>query len=300
MKSFLLQPYPVNRSIGRKLVIGAGIGLFVALFTAVFKPFGIALLPPHQQWLHPILFGLVTFAVCSLCEIVLPRLLPGIFAEEQWESWKEIVFLLFIVVCISAGNYWLMHVLYPEPPGGRRFSKVLSITAEVGIFPVVFVVLMKQMLLYRRYVDEAKRLNQQLEPASLQPLTQPPVTPERRIVLEGEGLKERLELLPEQILFVRSADNYVEVFFSTESGIGSQLLRSSLKNVAQQLSSFPAFCRCHRMHLVNLDLVERISGNAQGLRLHLRGVQDPIPVSRSLTPETKERLSHLSHSPHAL
>jgi hypothetical protein len=297
VRSFLLQPYPVDHSVRRKLPVGAGIGVFVALFTAVFRPFGIASLPPREQWLHPLLFGLVTFVVCSLCDIGLTRLLPRVFAEENWKSWKEIVFLVFIVVCISAGNYWLMHVLYREPPGGRRFSRVLSITAQVGIFPVVFMVLTKQMLLYRRYFAAALQLNRQLQPPDVEPVAQTSVGAEARVVLQGEGLKERLELGRNQLLYVRSADNYVEVFFSAEAAIRSQLLRLSLKNVERQLSAFSCFFRCHRVHLVNIDMVERVTGNAQGLRLHLKGVQKPVPVSRSLTSKAKERLSHLSRSP---
>jgi hypothetical protein len=297
MRSFLRQPYPVSHSVVRHLGVSAGIGLFVALFIGVFKPFGIHSLPPRDQSLHPFLFGFVTFMVCSLCQIGLPRLLPRIFAEQDWTSWKEIVFLLFIVLGISGGNYLLMQLLYKNPPGGGRFSRVLSITAEVGIFPVVFLVLMKQVLLYRRYAAEALQLNQKLQTSELAPL-RPAQAVDRRVVLQGEGVKERLELAPNQILFVSSADNYVEVFFSPESTLRSQLLRSSLKNVERQLSMFPSFFRCHRMYLVNLDLVERVSGNAQGLRLQLRGLEKAIPVSRSLTSTANERLSHLSRSPH--
>jgi hypothetical protein len=297
MRSFLLQPYPINHNVSRKLIVCAAIGLFVAFFIGVFKPFGIASLAPREQWLHPLLFGLVTFVICSGCEIGLPRLLPRIFAEENWKSWKEILFLLFIIVCISAGNYWLMRVLYLDPPGGRRFSKVLSITAQVGVFPVVFIVLLKQMLLYRRYAAEAVELNRQFPRPDVMPLAQPAVAHPARVVLQGEGLKERLELPANQILFVSSADNYVEVFFSAESAIRSHLLRASLKNVERQLSAFPSFFRCHRTHLVNLDHVERVTGNAQGLRLHLTGVGGGIPVSRGLIPHAKERLSHLTRSP---
>jgi DNA-binding LytR/AlgR family response regulator len=132
------------------------------------------------------------------------------------------------------------------------------------------------------------------EPATAQVET---ATAPARVVLQGEGLKERLELPPGDILYIRSSDNYVQVFFRAEGAIRSPLLRSSVKNIEQQLPASSSFFRCHRLFLVNLDLVERVSGNAQGLRLHLRGVEDPVPVSRSLTHTVKERLSHLSHSP---
>ena len=297
MRAFLLQPYPFGYSVARKLRTCAAVGLFVAIFLAVFQPFGMQAFAPESQWLHPVLFGLVTFVISSLWQVLLPRVLPRVFAEEHWKSWKEILFLLFIVLCVSAGNYWLMQVLYDEPEGGRPYYRVLSITAAVGLFPVFFIVFTKQMLLGRQYAAAAREMNRQM-PAP-EELTAPAKTaPQTRVVLQGEGLKERLELAPGDILYIASADNYVQVFHHAEGAVRSPLLRSSLKNIEQQLPSFSPFFRCHRLYVVNLDLVERVSGNAQGLRLHLKGLAEPVPVSRSLTQTVKSALSHLSHSPH--
>lgn len=294
MRAFLLQPYPFGHSAFRKLRSCAGVGLFVAIFLGVFQPFGMHAFPPRAQWLHPLLFGLVTFIISILFQVLLPRLLPRVFAEEHWKSWKEISFLLFIVLCVGAGNYWLMEVLYGEPAGGRSFHRVLSVTTAVGIFPVAFIVFTKQMLLYRRYAAEALQVNRQMQTPEVSAALAEIAAP-TRVVLQGEGRKERLELLPEDILFIASSDNYVQVFFTAEGTIRSPLLRSSLKNIEQQLPASSSFLRCHRLYVANLDRVERVSGNAQGLRLHLRGVAKAIPVSRSLTQTVKQRV--LSHSP---
>jgi hypothetical protein len=296
MRSFLFQPYPFGHNVARKLAVCAGIGLFVALFLGLFKPFGIHVLAPRELWLHAAFFGLVTFMVSSLCQIALPLALPSLFAEEHWKSWKEIVFLFFIVLCVSAGNYWLARILYHKPASGRSFPYVLSITAQVGVFPVVFIVFMKQMLLYKQYAAEAFQVNREMQTAEA-PVPTRHVIERPMVVLQGEGQKERLELRADEILYIAAADNYAEVFHRVGGVTASTLLRSSLKNMEQQLSAFPSFFRCHRVYVVNLDLVARVSGNAQGLRLHLQGMEDPLPVSRSLTQTIKERLAHLSHSP---
>jgi DNA-binding LytR/AlgR family response regulator len=259
----------------------------------VFKPFGLQAYAPAEQWLHALLFGVVTFVVSSACQVVLPRLLPPVFAEEHWKSWKEILFLLFIVFCISVGNYWLIQVLYEEPAGGRSFSYVIYMTVPIGVFPVACIVFVKQMRLYRQYAADARQVNQQMQTPVASPAAEVSRS-ETPVVLRGEGQKERLELRPADILFIRSSDNYVEVFFRAGDAIRTELLRASLKNIEQQVSGLAGFFRCHRMCLVNLDAVERVSGNAQGLRLHMSGVAEPVPVSRSLTQTTKDRLSHLS------
>jgi DNA-binding LytR/AlgR family response regulator len=294
MRAFLQQPYPFGESVPRKLGVCAAVGLFVALFLGLFEPFGMQFTAPVQRWLHPVLFGLVTFVVSSACQLVLPRLLPRVFTEEQWKSWKEIVFLLFIVLWVSAGNYLLAEVLDPQRAGPWRFVRVLYLTALVGVFPVVAIVIMKQLLLYRRYAADAVQVNRGIEAPDV---AVPAAAPAQPVILQGEGQNERLALAVHDLLFIGSSDNYVEVFFRSEGAVRTKLLRAPLKKIEQQLAASRAFFRCHRTFVVNFDLVERVSGNAQGLRLHLPGVSDPVPVSRSLTRAVKERLAHLPASP---
>jgi hypothetical protein len=297
MRSFLQQPYPFGRSVPRKLRICAAVGVFVAVFLGLFKPFGLQAFPPGQQWLHALLFGLVTFVVSSACQILLPRIRPRVFSEERWKSWKEIVFLVCILLFIAAANGALVQALYGPPMGSPPFSRVVYFTALVGFFPVVFVVFLKQMLLYRHFAAEALQVKRQTDASKASPANPGQLTAETRVVLCGDGQKERLELAPEDVLFAQSADNYVNVFFRADDAIRNRLLRASLKAIEQQLSEFPQFFRCHRMCVVNLALVESVSGTAQGLRLHLRGADEPIPVSRSLTDAVKKRLSHIPRSP---
>jgi hypothetical protein len=52
----------------------------------------------------------------------------------------------------------------------------------------------------------------------------------------------------------------------------------------------PQFYRCHRTCLVNLYRVYKVSGNAQGYKLHVEGVEELSPVSRSLNEVIREKL----------
>lgn len=301
MRRFLMQPYPFVYHVGRKLRVCAGIGLFITLFLGIFKPFGLSTLPPQQQWLHALLFGLVTFVISGFLQAGLPRIFPRPFAEANWKSWKELAYLFVVLLSVAAGNYALMETLYGSSHGQRSFIGVLLMTAEIGIFPLLFVVFLKQLMLYRRYAAEAQQVNVELAA----PHPQTPQMPEvaapapELLTLRGEGQKEQLELPLHQLLFIASSDNYVRVVYSKNETATSQLLRASLKNMELQSAAYPQLFRCHRMYLVNLEQVVQVSGNAQGLRLHLQGSEEAIPVSRSLTQTVKERLSHLSHSPQA-
>ncbi|HVU59179.1 MAG TPA: LytTR family DNA-binding domain-containing protein [Puia sp.] len=81
-----------------------------------------------------------------------------------------------------------------------------------------------------------------------------------------------------QFLYAEAADNYVKIFYTDDQ----QLIRSTLRQLEEIFQGNERIFRCHRTYLVNLDKVVHISGNAQGYKLHLEGVSQIIPVSRSL------------------
>ncbi len=319
MHSFLLQPYPFNENPVRKLVLCAGIGLFIVLFLGVFKPFGFDNLPAGKAWSQAFLFGGITFIVSSLFQILLPLIFTRPFKEEGWRSWKEIVYLLVTTLGIGAGNYLLSLYLYPQDVSLQNFFWSELTALEVGVFPVLFVVFLKQLRLYRRFSAEAKEVTEDIhipkrEAAGVENIFVPAIAVSKkekesppstfkakqvdaRLVLRGDNQNEELPLLPEDLLYLTSADNYVNVLYREGGSSKSSLLRGSLKGFEEQLNNHPIFFRCHRMYIVNLQKVTDVSGNAQGLKLHLTGSDEAIPVSRNLTETVKEKLHVLSRSP---
>jgi DNA-binding LytR/AlgR family response regulator len=60
--------------------------------------------------------------------------------------------------------------------------------------------------------------------------------------------------------------------------------------VERALGQDERYLRCHQSYLVDLRKVQCVSGNAQGLKLHHEGGEEPVPVSHQLTPLVRERL----------
>jgi DNA-binding LytR/AlgR family response regulator len=110
------------------------------------------------------------------------------------------------------------------------------------------------------------------------------------VTLVGENQNETLTLQAEQIVYLAAQDNYVQVFFLEKEQLKSRMLRATLRKLEETLLHWPQFVRCHRTFVANFDLVEKVSGNAQGYRLHLHGVEETIPVSRNLNEMVRNRL----------
>ena len=280
---WLLQPYPFEKRWRKILLAGCWVGAFVTLFLFFFKPFGTQI-DPGEQWDYFVvclLFGLVTFFV-TLIVNGFCNFFPKTFDEEKWCVWKELLFNLFFIGCIGCGNLLLAHSLWHIPLTGKSFWTWQMLTFAVGIFPSVFGAYVGQLKMNRRYAAEAELITKLVH--------QLPGT-HSGVALTGDNQNETLQADTGQILFLSAADNYVQVFFLKEGALEKRMLRSTMKKMEDALAQFPQFFRCHRTYIVNMEKVEKISGNAQGYRLHLAGTDLTVPVSRNLNEELRSRIS---------
>ncbi|MBN2519644.1 MAG: LytTR family transcriptional regulator [Bacteroidales bacterium] len=94
----------------------------------------------------------------------------------------------------------------------------------------------------------------------------------------------------ESILYISSADNYIVINYNDNNKKKHKLLRNTLSAVEEQLIKKNVdIKRCHKSYLVNLQLIKKITGNAAGYKIQLKGLDNPIPVSKSY----KESFIHL-------
>lgn len=278
LRTWFLQPYPFERHWATSFWAG----VFVTFFLYFIQPFGTQIRPGEELEYLVVCsyFGFVTVAITFLFN-GLCRIFPSIFDEEKWRVWKEILFNLCFVGCIGLGNLLLANLLWNVKLSGRSFLVWQGLTFAVGIFPVFFGAFLVQLRRSKKYAAEAALLHLPDEHPSLS-------TP---ITFYGENQNEVLTLQADQVAYLAAQDNYVQVFYLEKDALKNRLLRTTLRKMEETLSDWPQFFRCHRTFLVNFDKVVKVSGNAQGYRLHLQHLEETIPVSRNLNELVRTRLS---------
>jgi hypothetical protein len=292
--SFLAQPHPYERSLIRRLKRAFAVGLFITLFLGIFKPFGLSEAPMVWSWAAG--YGLVTFLAMSAIDIFLVarRIDP-----EKWTLGHELFYSALNILLIGILNALFSIWSGIAPWSWVTFLSFTLYTVAIGIFPVTAIVLIRFQGQRTHYAKEAEVIERELTDAPAR--KDEPVG--KQIVLSGENQNERFEIDAWRLFYLKASDNYVEAFHGID-GTDRKVLRGSLRSFEDQLKDHPQFYRCHKSYVVNMDLVERVSGNAQGLRLHLKGGVAEVPVSRSLTNQMRERLSvhpgGVSHSPLAV
>ncbi|OQP52065.1 hypothetical protein A4H97_25980 [Niastella yeongjuensis] len=285
----LNRPFPLDAPSRQSFRYIFYAALCVFLILVLLKPFGLDEIKTPLLLFHTVLYAGVTFICVTANTFLLPRLFPTIFREEKWTVGKELIRMCWQLIPIAIGNWLLTHWLYKNYLSWHNLFSFLWITLVVGIFPLWLNILLKQQRLLKKYQAGASRLDEQLNQPVILP--QPVLSVPEQIVFTSENGKEQLSLPPGEIRYITAADNYVRIYFIKDNHPTSHLLRNTLRKAEEVLSTFPQFFRCHRAYIVNLKTVQHVSGNAQGYKLHLKDVEELIPVSRNLNTQLTEKVS---------
>jgi two-component system response regulator AlgR len=97
--------------------------------------------------------------------------------------------------------------------------------------------------------------------------------------------RDGLKLIPvEEVLWFHADQKYTTVRHLK----GEDLIEDSLKTLEEEFAA--SFVRIHRNALVNTKYLERIARDASGQHfVHLRGVPEPLEVSRRMAGDLKDR-----------
>ena len=106
----------------------------------------------------------------------------------------------------------------------------------------------------------------------------------------------RLSVRREHLLLIESADNYICVWYTNNNSPKKVLVRNTLKQVADQLSS-THIQQCHRSYMVNLDLVKVMRREKEGMYVEfgIDGVPD-VPISKNYADSIKKWLMSSSEN----
>ncbi|MDZ7934123.1 MAG: LytTR family DNA-binding domain-containing protein [Emticicia sp.] len=283
MLRILQQPYPFGEKSNTRLLIQSiGEGAFIAFFLIFFQPFGISeWQDPNKNW-YLASYGIITALCGMILRFVVFKAFPKYHSETTWNVGKEILSVMLLILMIAAGNVVFSGLVFKLNNGISSFFWMLLVVMTIGIFPATFGVMLN-------YIIQLKKYNQ---PIIVQHFTQPtenkPVIESKALKLMAENEKDFLEFDAENLFYIESSDNYSTVCFEKNQKLQKELLRSSLTRLEGQIST-ENIVRCHRSFIVNLDKVEKITGNAQGYKLHLTIPELLVPVARKYS-EVVERL----------
>jgi hypothetical protein len=276
MLKILNKPYPFSDDLkyNTKVIFFISIGIFVFLW--LFQPFEIDSLVTKMKYYLLVGFAIITFLTLSVYLLFIPSLFPKKFSSAVWTIKKEIGWNLWILFTILVGYFFFTNSL-----GVMKFNFYMVIKMVLtAILPITVMIIINHNKMLRSHVKRAEELNRQLKDHKL--------NLEKVINFKSDYQKDSLAIKANSLIFVRAADNYIEVFWKEGEAIKNQMVRCSMTMAEETVKEHKFVFKCHRSYMVNINYIERFEGNSQGYRLFFENVGFAIPVSKNLVGKLQE------------
>ncbi|MCB9188478.1 MAG: LytTR family transcriptional regulator [Flavobacteriales bacterium] len=278
MLRYLSKPYPsiIEDGYKKSLIINISVAFVVFFVLYVFKPSLFFAETVSYGLRDSLMFSAITFIVSIFYTNILTRLFPKIFIPRTWTFGKEILMLFSILFTIAIVNFFVgREVFYPSSEFDiKTFLQVIFATFIVGVIPMIVVVAFYLYYHQKKLSEKAKNINNALT-------TQVHSKTDKTYLVTGQGKNESLEISLDQLAFIESIGNYCDIYYLLNNQPEKTTFRASLASLR---AIFPddIIIKTHRSFLVNIDHIEKVSGNAQGYQLFLDSFPDKvIPVSRA-------------------
>ncbi len=272
--NYLNQPFPKQENKWKVIVL---ISLFVALFLIIFQPFEINLFKGGNKLLILSGYGLVTFCTLVFDMVIIENIFKKFFDERNWKIWKEFISLIWVIFTIGLGNALYTSIVFDFyfEVGLSFFIQFQFITLVVGLIPITILIITKQKYLLRKYINSANDVNRSLEEEKVE------IFQNKHIRFFADNEKDFIEFNNDDLYFIESSGNYIEIYLLNEDKIIRKTYRSALKRALDFFDDTPEIVQCHRAFIVNTNKIISAKGNSQGLRLSLQNCDIEVPVSRN-------------------
>lgn len=288
MLELLNRPYPFTFIPSRRIKQIVPIGFCVFLFLTLFKPFGLGDNPDY------ILFSayMVTSASFAglLTTVLIPLAFPKYFNESKWTLKRNLIWviginIIFVIIMFSALNIFL--ILKYNTFQEFTFNNFLwwfYIQLIFGVPLGIIINLVNQYYLLKKHNRIAAIINTTTEKVKCehtQANIENEITNNETNLLEFEVDKfNKVEISVNKIIYVEALGNYINIAYHSNEN-RKITVRETISNIEKKIGVSKLIYKPHRSYLVNLHFIENITGDSQGLKIHLKDSKKVIPVSRS-------------------
>lgn len=246
-----------------KLVIFCGV--FGCLFLNIFQPFNLT------EWFvnvkTPLFIILTFFSAAGMAALALSQFAVRMLFKIEYTTrgnyllWLLVEFFLLSLAMHSV-NVFFLEVPFINLP---EYLLTLKYTLGVLILPYFFALLML-------YLEEQLQVVQELTLKANKAVTTDTVT------IQDESGKSVLTLPLKNILYFKSEDNYILLYYKQDIEVRKELIRTTLKKLEQELN-IATLVRIHRSFMINTQNLLAAAKTSRGYQVKMEGFGEPLPVS---------------------
>jgi DNA-binding LytR/AlgR family response regulator len=256
----------------------------VFLFILFFQPFPLNNLNFDNGLVYIAGFGGIIFITLFIVRILLPWILRENGADEDNNKQFPAYLKGFLIILISTVAF----VFYVRYVGFVKITFIITLKVFLICLASTMVLGISEMVDRLTQENHALILEKKIVQKQIEKYEEDYLN--KSVEFISENLNENFTLLIAEIAFIRSADNYVEIVYNEGDSFKKKLIRNTLKNVELQIKQYSNFIRCHRICIVNVHFIEKLTRNNENHLLVIKGFNEQLPVSRQYLLKLRETL----------
>ncbi len=316
MLDFLNCPYPFSFQPSRRIKQLVPIGLFVFVFLLLFKPFGLEGDPDYILTSAYVSFSGTVIGL--LTTVIIPYFFPSYFNESKWTLkrnfiWNGYIFFIFATLMFFSFNiYSIYHFNNNRNFTFENYLWWVYLQLIFGLPLGIIINLINQYYLLKKHLKAADSINSSFKASLIQNFQKdsidkrgisPELEKEKKISEKSDNQDSLVKQLEfevdkfkkvnieiENIIYVEAFGNYINVFY-IDNGVKKITVRDTITNIEHKIKEAKVIYKPHRSYLVNLQTIEKITGDSQGLKLHLKLTDKVVPVSRNRIKEFRKLIT---------
>ncbi|MBK8883310.1 MAG: LytTR family transcriptional regulator DNA-binding domain-containing protein [Bacteroidales bacterium] len=258
--------------------------LFALVFINFYSPFG------SETWFNVTPLQFFTYSSLIILTGVLVVVISRVIMYQVSKKYSillwEFLVWIFAEVLAMALSYALFEKFLLNDP--RLFTELVKTssrnTALVLLLPY------SVLWLYFSWRDKKEQI-ERLAEGQIHPSNTRDMIP----FYDDKGIL-KFSVRKENLLYLESAENYVNICYINKDKVSKYLLRDTLKKIEETFSG-TEIVRCHRSYMVNFEKVKVIRRDRDGLKLGFDNPQvTDIPVSKTYINPVMETFSRYYQS----
>ncbi|CAM1374569.1 LytTR family DNA-binding domain-containing protein [Tenacibaculum xiamenense] len=256
-------PFPYNTTYKLHLFIAFFLGVLLSFILIALQPFNLSQINREHEAMFLLGFGLLKFISYLSAHFISNRYYKK---TKKWTLWNEVIFLISSSILGIILSYVYLDLIFENHP--LSLNRLLLFFYYIGLPLFPLVLFPKAVLRYLLIKDLRLTENNANTETKLK---------YEELTLKGQSSNDQLTISKEDLLYVKSLDNYVVINYKNED-LESKILRARLSDIREQA---PFLIQPHRSYLINPDHSFKLKGNSQKSSLSLSVINETIPVSRS-------------------
>jgi hypothetical protein len=258
--------------------------IFALVFINIYSPFGV------DRWFNLTQLQFLTYSsliiLTGVLIVVISRIIMfQVCKRDLINIWQYLIWI-FTEVLFMALFYAIFEKIFLDDQ--RIFSDLVKLSARNT--SLVLLLPYSVLWLYFSWKDKQLQIDRM---ADIQSFAS---NPRNMIPFYDEKGVLKFSVKKENLLYLESAENYVNICYLNKGKVSKFLLRDTLKKIEENFAG-TEIIRCHRSYMVNFEKVKVIRKDKDGLKLELDNPSDmDLPVSKTYVATVMQTFSKYSQT----